>query len=161
MSGICLLLRRWVAYEDSGSTTKVSLDGPAGDRSCSGRRSARSTYSRLVIFCTSFGGKEGVPGKIARGLDVELAVGVGAIVDVKVVGAVVRAVVRDESGGWATNGERRSASEAVEENGGRLSADTSGGGGSNPRVPAECVSNKLEYRSSLELLTCVTLWDAD
>ena len=116
----------------------LSLDGPGGDRSCSGSRSARSTYSQLVIFCTSFGGKEGVPGKIARGLDVELdpVVGLRAIVDGEVVRGVVREVVRDESGGLATTGERRRASGAVEGNEGRLSAKTSGGGGSNPRVPA-------------------------
>ena len=87
----------------------------------------------MVIFCTSFGGKEGVPGKIARGLDVELEMGVGAIVDVEVVRAVVRAVVRDESSGLANDGGRRSASEAVEENEGRLSADTSGGGWEQPK----------------------------
>ena len=94
-----------------------------------------------------------MPGKIARGLDVELdaVVGLGAIVDGGVVRAVVRVVARDESGGLATAGERRRASGAVEENEGRLSAETSGGGGSNPRVPAECMVNEAGV-SSLEML---------
>ena len=68
MSGICLLLRRCVAYDDSGKITR-ELDGVEGDGwSWSGRRSARSKYSQLRIFCTTFGGNDGVPGNGARGL---------------------------------------------------------------------------------------------
>ena len=68
MSGICLFLRRWVAYLDSGKTTTEAMGEEEAEQcNCSGRRSARSTYSRERIFCMSFGGRGGVPGNWARG----------------------------------------------------------------------------------------------
>ena len=46
MSGIWRLLRLWVSYTAWGKTMMLELQGVAeARRSCSGRRSARSTYS--------------------------------------------------------------------------------------------------------------------
>ena len=108
--------------------TTVLLEEPEEDRSWSGSRSAKSTYSWLTIFCMSFCGKEGVPGKVASGLVIKLDAAGVMVVD----GTVVRAVVSAVGDGLEMIGGRRRDSE---ENEGKPSADTSGGGGGNPRVP--------------------------
>ena len=62
MSGIWRLLRLWVSYTAWGKTMMLELQGVAeARRSCSGRRSARSTYSHDMIFCMIFGDIAGSP----------------------------------------------------------------------------------------------------
>ena len=111
--------------------TTVLLEEPEEDRSWSGSRSAKSTYSRLTIFCMSFCGKAGVPGKVASGLVIKLDAAEVMVVD----GTVVRAVVSAVGDGLEMIGGRRREPAGSEENEGKPSADTSGGGGGNPSVP--------------------------
>ena len=49
--------------------TSVLVEGPGEDRSWSGSKSAKSKYSRLMILCTSFCGRAGVPGKLVSGFE--------------------------------------------------------------------------------------------
>ena len=100
---------------------KKTEAGQVGDQP-----SRRTMYSRLTIFCMSFCGKEGVPGKVARGLVIKLGAAGVMVVD----GVVVRAVVSD---GLEMFGGRRRDPAGSEENEGKPSADTRGG--DNPRVP--------------------------
>lgn len=49
---------------DSGRITNLLLISPTPDeRSWSGSKSAKSTYSKAIIFCTTFWGSKGQPGK--------------------------------------------------------------------------------------------------
>ncbi len=48
----------------------------AAERSCSGRRLPRSTYSHAIIFCTNFGGIAGQPGNAVKGAAGSLTAGV-------------------------------------------------------------------------------------
>ena len=84
-----------------------------------------------MIFCTSFCGKEGVPGKVASGFVDELGTerGLRAAMDDGT------DMVTDVDGGLEVRGGRRREPDGGEENGGKPSADTKGRDGGNPRVP--------------------------
>ena len=67
MSGIWRFLHFCVSKVDSGRITMALLDGvDMAERSCSGRRLPRSTYSQASIFWTSLGGMDGHPGKAVK-----------------------------------------------------------------------------------------------
>ena len=118
-------------YADSGRMTSVLVEGPGEDRSWSGSKSTKLKYSRLMILCTSFCGRPGVPGKLASGFET-MPGAVGSLgVMVMLPEEAVRVGVSVVSGRLEVMEGRRRGPVGGDENAGKPSADSRGGGGGN------------------------------